>query len=75
MNGILNYINSEDFPRIRVGIGRPQNEFDRIDYVIGKIDNEEFINLQEGQDLAVEAIEHWIKKGIDNTMNTYNKKG
>lgn len=75
MKSIINYINSEDFPRIRVGIGRPQNEFDRIDYVIGKIDNEEFINLQEGQDLAVKAIEHWIKKGIDNTMNTYNKKG
>ena len=75
MKSIISNLNSEDFSRIRVGIGRPQNEFDRIDYVIGKIDNEEFTRLQEGQDLAVEAIEYWIKNGIDNTMNIYNSKG
>ena len=75
MKSIISNLNSKDFSRIRVGIGRPQNEFDRIDYVIGKIDNEEFIRLQEGQDLAVKAIEYWIKNGIDNTMNVYNSKG
>ena len=69
---IVNNLNSEDFPRIRVGIGRPKDEFDRIDYVIGKIDDEEFVNLQNGQDLAVKAVEYWIKNGIDNTMNVYN---
>lgn len=74
MKSIVNYLNSENFPRIRVGIGRPTEEFDRIDYVIGKVGNEEFINLQEGQDLAVKAIECWIKNGIDDTMNKYNSK-
>jgi PTH1 family peptidyl-tRNA hydrolase len=72
MKSIVNNLNSEDFPRIRVGIGRPKDEFDRIDYVIGKIDDEEFVNLQNGQDLAVKAVEYWIKNGIDNTMNVYN---
>ena len=72
MKSIVNSLNSEDFPRIRVGIGRPKDEFDRIDYVIGKIDDEEFVNLQNGQDLAVKAVEYWIKNGIDNTMNVYN---
>ena len=74
MKSIVNNLNSEDFPRIRVGIGRPKDEFDRIDYVIGKIDDEEFIDLQNGQDLAIKAIEYWIKNGIDNTMNVYNQK-
>ena len=74
MKSIVNNLNSEDFPRIRVGIGRPKDEFDRIDYVIGKIDDEEFVNLQNGQDLAVKAVEYWIKNGIDNTMNVYNTK-
>lgn len=72
MKSIVNNLNSEDFPRIRVGIGRPKDEFHRIDYVIGKIDDEEFVNLQNGQDLAVKAVEYWIKNGIDNTMNVYN---
>ena len=75
MKSMIYELKSEDFPRIRVGIGKPKNEFDRIDYVIGRIPNEEYIVLQEGEDLAVDAVEYWIEKGIDNTMNVYNVKG
>ena len=75
MKSLVHELKSEDFPRIRVGIGKPKNEFDRIDYVIGRIPNEEYIVLQEGEDLAVDAVEYWIEKGIDNTMNVYNVKG
>ena len=74
MKSMVNMLNSEEFPRIRVGIGRPKSEFDRIDYVIGNIPNDEYIELQEGQLLAVEATEYWIKNGIDNTMNKFNIK-
>ena len=74
MKSMVYELKSGDFPRIRVGIGKPKNEFDRIDYVIGKIPNEEYIVLQEGEDLAVEAVEYWIEKGIDNAMNVYNRK-
>lgn len=74
MKSLVHELKSEDFPRIRVGIGKPKNEFDRIDYVIGRIPNEEYIVLQEGEDLAVDAVEYWIENGIDNTMNVYNVK-
>lgn len=74
MKSMVSMLNSEDFPRIRVGIGKHQNEFDRIDYVIGRIPTEEFIILQEGIDLAMQAVEYWIKNGIDNTMNKFNIK-
>lgn len=74
MKSIVSELNSEDFPRIRVGIGRPKSEYDRIDYVIGQIPEEEYIELQKGEKIAVEATEYWIKNGIDNTMNKYNIK-
>ena len=74
MKSMVYELKSENFPRIRVGIGKPKNEFDRIDYVIGRIPNEEYIVLQEGENLAVDAVEHWIENGIDNTMNVYNTK-
>lgn len=73
MKSLVHELKSDDFPRIRVGIGRPQDEFDRIDYVIGKIPDEEYIMLQQGEDLAAEAAQYWSKHGIDNTMNVYNK--
>ena len=72
MKSMVNCLNSENFARIRIGIGRPVGEYDRIDYVIGQIDGEEKKILEKGQDEAVEAIKYWIKNGINNTMNTYN---
>ena len=74
MKSLVYELKSEDFPRIRVGIGKPVNEFDRIDYVIGRIPDEEFIELQKGEDKAVEAVKYWIKNGIDNTMNVFTIK-
>ena len=72
MKSIVNCLNSEEFARIRIGIGRPVGEYDRIDYVIGQIPDEEKQILEKGQDVAVNAIKYWIKNGIDNTMNKYN---
>lgn len=74
MKSMVHELVSEDFPRIRVGIGKPVNEFDRINYVIGRIDAEEYAKLQEGQNLAVKAVSCWIREGIDNTMNKFNNK-
>lgn len=75
MKSIVYELKSEDFSRIRVGIGKPENEFDRIDFVIGKISNDEYETLKQGEELAAEAVEYWIKNGIDNTMNKFNVKG
>lgn len=74
MKSMVTCLNSENFSRIRVGIGRPSGAYDRIDYVIGQIDEEEKKNLEKGQNEAIQAIKFWIKNGIDNTMNKFNQK-
>ena len=38
---------SEDFPRIRVGIGKPIDEYDAIDYVIGQLEEETYEKLKD----------------------------
>lgn len=63
---------SEDFPRIRVGIGKPIDEYDAIDYVIGKLDDETYAKLKEGIYKATEATIEFLKNGIDLAMNKYN---
>ena len=74
MKSMVKELNTEEFPRIRIGIGKPLNDFDRINYVIGNIEEEEYIKLQEGENLGAEAVEYWIKNGIDNAMNKFNIK-
>ena len=73
MKSVVQKLGSENFPRIRVGIGRPKDEFDRIDYVIGAIPDEEYVELQEGQQKAVEAIVYSIKHDINTAMNQFNE--
>lgn len=73
MKSMVSCLASEDFPRIRVGIGKPVSEFDRINYVIGKVQEEEYKELQTGEEKAAMAVEYYLKNGIDNTMNIFNK--
>lgn len=73
MKSVVENLSSQNFPRIRVGVGRPIDEFDKIDYVIGQIPDEEYIRLQEGKDKAANAVIYFLNNGIDNTMNIYNQ--
>lgn len=69
---VVHELVSEDFPRIRVGIGKPVDEYDAIDYVIGKLDEEQHKALEVGINRAVDATIYYIEHGIDNAMNKFN---
>ena len=69
---VVHELVSEDFPRIRVGVGKPIDEYDAIDYVIGKLDEEQYKKLEVGINRASEAAIYYIEHGIDNTMNKFN---
>lgn len=72
MKSIVENIQTTNFGRIRVGIGQPEYKNDMINYVIGKISEEEQKTLQEGVNKAAEAIEEILKSGIDIAMNKFN---
>ena len=72
MKSVVSCLSSENFARIRVGIGMPEHKGDLINYVIGHISDNEYEELQKGVELAAEAVESIIKIGIDKTMNLYN---
>ena len=73
MKSVIENIDSEEFIRIRVGIGTPEHKNDMINYVIGKIPTEEEREvLDKGTDKAKEAIKEILKNGIDSAMNKFN---
>ena len=72
MKSIVNMLNSQNFPRIRVGIGKPDDKNDMISYVIGHIPEEERKILKTGVDKAKNAIIEILKNGIDKAMNKFN---
>lgn len=72
MKSVVYRLNSEEFPRVRVGIGMPEYKNDLINYVIGNISDEDYKTLKTGIEKASEAVISIIKDGIDNAMNKYN---
>ena len=72
MKSIISEIQTQEFPRIRIGIGRPIHENDKINYVIGNIPEEEMEKLEEGIEKAKEATIDILAKGIDYAMNKFN---
>ena len=73
MISIIENLQTEEFTRIRIGIGQPEHKSDMINYVIGKIPEEEQKQLAEGVKLAADAVEEILKNGVDVAMNKYNK--
>ena len=70
MKSVVQYLGT-DFARIRVGIGRPEDN-DFIRYVIGPIPEEEQEILDKSTTAAKDAVVEIIKSGVDNAMNKFN---
>ena len=72
MKSVIQNIQMKEFPRVRVGIGMPEHKNDLINYVIGKIPEEEKEILDKSTTTAKEAVIEIIKNGIDIAMNKFN---
>lgn len=72
LKSIVQCLNSEDFIRVRVGIGKPEKGQDLIEHVIGFVPEEERKKLDEGIEKAEEAVITILKQGVDKAMNQFN---
>ena len=76
-NGIKNIIanlNTQDFARIKLGVGEKPKQMDLVDYVLGHFSKAERALLDEAVVRVVEAVDIILSEGIDKAMNLYNKK-
>ena len=71
LQNIIDNLKTEEFKRIRVGIGEP-DEYGAIDYVLGKPTKEERPLIEEAIKLAVEAIKEAFKTDFERAMSKFN---
>lgn len=72
MKSVVHFLGDKNFPRVRVGIGKPDGKINMIEYVIGGVTEEERKELEAGEDKAKEAVIEILKNGIDSAMNKFN---
>lgn len=73
MRDIIAKLHTNDFPRLRVGIGHPRNSrVEGRDHVLSSARGDEAILLTEGEERAVQAVEMLLAQDLDTTMNAVN---
>jgi len=71
---VIERMETQDFPRIKIGIGPVPEGSNPSDFVLSPFMKSERARLQESIDNAVEAFDVILNSSLDRAMNVYNKK-
>ena len=74
IKSIIAQIGSQDFPRIKIGVGEKPKGWDLADYVLGRVGEDEAIFLNGALKEAAEAAKMMMEGEVEAAMNRYNKK-
>jgi peptidyl-tRNA hydrolase, PTH1 family len=72
MKSIIDQLGTEEFPRIRVGVGRPPGKMNSADYILDKFRKSEKSDLDLILSDCTDAVETIIENGIEMAMNRFN---
>ena len=73
VKSIIDFLDSQSFPRLRVGIGQPPGRMDSIDYVLSRFSDKEREEIERMEYVAVDALKIMILDGTDSAMNKFNQ--
>ncbi|MBP5225055.1 MAG: ATP-binding cassette domain-containing protein, partial [Lachnospiraceae bacterium] len=74
LKNIIQHLGTENFIRVRVGVGAKQRGGDLVSHVLGSIDKDDMENYADALANAVDAIEVIMNEGTEPAMNKFNTK-
>ncbi len=74
LKSIISALGTEEFARLRVGIGRGDRPGGFADHVLAKFEPEERNDIAEATGRAADAAELFVSEGIVAVMNRFNRK-
>ena len=73
LKSIIACLGSDQFPRIRLGVGAPPHEdYDMADWVLSAFKNQDAEDIAAAAERAAEAVISYITEGCERTMNKFN---
>jgi PTH1 family peptidyl-tRNA hydrolase len=72
LSDILRRLGSDQVNRLRIGIGPVPEEWEAVDYVLGKFDKDERPLIEDAILRAADGVECWVAEGIAASMNRFN---
>ena len=74
LKNIISHLGTQEFPRIRIGVGEKPRGMDLAAYVLGRFPKEQQAVMEEAYRDAADAACMMIEEGADAAMNHYNRK-
>lgn len=74
IKSIIDEIGTDDFKRIKIGVGGKPDNYDLADWVLGRFPGDQLDAVRAGIDKAVKAVSVILEKGIEEGMNEFNAK-
>ena len=74
LESIINELDTDNFSRLRLGIGSDNAKEDMIKFVLSKFDRQEKKLIDEFLNNAINAINSYITNGLEKTMNEFNTR-
>jgi PTH1 family peptidyl-tRNA hydrolase len=74
MKSAIAHLGTQNFPRLRIGIGKSGGDKDSISHVLGKFSPQETQLMAEVLQLVVDAVEYSLKQGVEKAMSLYNSR-
>ncbi|MCZ6916849.1 MAG: aminoacyl-tRNA hydrolase [Gemmatimonadetes bacterium] len=75
LKSIAGRLQSEDYARLRIGVGPRPEEGDQSDFLLSDFEDAERKVIDELLPIMTEAVECWVRDGIETAMNRFNRKG
>ncbi|HZH94115.1 MAG TPA: aminoacyl-tRNA hydrolase [Tissierellaceae bacterium] len=72
LKSIIYLIQKDNFPRLKVGIGKKPPYYDLADFVLSKFSSDERKLMDRAIEKASEAAEEFVRSGVDKAMNEFN---
>jgi peptidyl-tRNA hydrolase, PTH1 family len=69
---VIRRLGTEEFSRLRLGIGPVPTEWDRADFVLARFTTAERSAIEDAIAAAAEGVECWLSEGIEAGMNRFN---
>jgi PTH1 family peptidyl-tRNA hydrolase len=74
LKSVIGSLGSEQFARLRIGVGRGDGRRDLADHVTAKFERDERSTVAETVDRSADAVQTFVAEGIAAVMNKYNRK-
>lgn len=74
LESIIDELGTEEFPRLRMGVGAPEGDNGLSEYVLSVFDDEERAAVTVMVQTAVDALEVAVREGLEEAMQRYNRK-